>query len=117
MSIGERFAELMEWLKKNKKVKTDKEFALSIDENANGVGDLKNERKKLTVYHLQSIRKHYPYININWIVSGEGDMIYEDYKKKYEDIKSKMEIANKDIALLKASLEIAIKQIDEYKNK
>jgi Cu/Ag efflux protein CusF len=116
MTVGERLNFLIEYLKSKKLVESDKDFGIKIDENSNGVSDLKKLRKKITMDHLQLVKKHWPSVNIDWLVTGEGD-IEEDYKDKYEKaLKENSELQEK-FDSEKRNLTIAHKFINELEEK
>lgn len=50
--------------------------------------------KHLGVDKMQTIRHHYPDLNMNWVIFGDGEMILDDIKEpeiEYEHIKSEGE--------------------------
>ena len=73
----ERFIELVAYLKKMNTVKSDKDFAESINVSPSMISNMLNEnaRQDVTKDMLVSISKKYPFVNLRWILLGEGGII------------------------------------------
>ena len=81
MDFNERFFQLYDALKEQKHISTYVQLAEILGTNKAGINDLKNGRKKITLDNIISLKKSYPSINIEWIITGKGEkFIQEDDK-------------------------------------
>jgi hypothetical protein len=72
---------------------TSKDFAEKyIGENANGISDLKAGRKKLKFEHVLNLKISHPEFDVNWLLTGDGDMLLhpsgksDKAKNRYEEV-------------------------------
>lgn len=75
MKENERFFELIEYLKVQGLLSNYVELANVLATNKAGVSDLKQGRKKISLEILNNMKLSYPAINLEWIITGKGEMI------------------------------------------
>lgn len=74
MDENHRFIQVLDELK-NRGFATDYvQISAKIGTNKAGISDIKGKRKKVSVELLRSLKNSYPNINIEWIITGEGEM-------------------------------------------
>lgn len=69
-----RFIQVLDELKNRGLVSDYVQISASIGTNKAGISDIKGKRKKVSVELLRNLRKSYPDVNIEWIITGEGEM-------------------------------------------
>lgn len=75
-----RFFQIVERLKKEGKINDYVNFATMLETNKAGINDLKQGRKKLSIEIIRRMKYSYPSINLNWLITGEGEMLDSDQK-------------------------------------
>ena len=78
-----RLFNIIESLKKSGQLTNYVELADILKTNKAGITDLKKSRKKISVDLLKSMKRSYPQINVEWILTGKGDMFFTN--KNYCD--------------------------------
>ena len=112
-----RFFQIVERLKKEGKLSDYVNLASILGTNKAGISDLKQGRKKLSIEIIRRMKYSYPLININWLITGEGEMFEVHIKKMPETgnespMSQPLELINK---LLEQAKEIG-KLENEIKN-
>lgn len=90
MNENSRFMQIIEELKTRGTVTDYVQVAAILETNKAGISDIKAGRKKLSLDILKRMKLSYPYINIEWVIMGEGDMFHSD-----ENTQIKSSIENK----------------------
>jgi len=75
-----RFFQIVERLKKEGKISDYVNLASILGTNKAGISDLKQGRKKLSIEMIRRMKYSYPLVNINWLITGEGEMFDLDRK-------------------------------------
>ena len=75
-----RFFQIVERLKKEGKISDYVNLATILETNKAGINDLKQGRKKLSIEIIRRMKYSYPSINLNWLITGEGEMFDSDQK-------------------------------------
>ncbi|WP_155206302.1 hypothetical protein [Xanthovirga aplysinae] len=75
MDYNKRLIEVYLELKKKGEITTLKDFGWVMSENANGISDIKFERKSVTLTHLEMLKERFNEVNIERIVTGEGPIL------------------------------------------
>lgn len=87
MSDNRIMHELGLYLKENRYILSWTEFARKINKCRSCVSDVKKGNRDITEQFAYSIVQAFPFINIDWLLTGEGAMIKEEtipeYKEKY----------------------------------
>ena len=99
-----RLSQLINRMLELKIVKTNKEFAEKIGENSVGLNDLKKGRKKVSIKHIKSMNKSYPFINEDFILYNKGFIFLEDYISKTVDNKRAVIRYSENIEKIKSLL-------------
>ena len=73
MSINQRFAKLLEL--KNIKQKT---IAEKLEITPQMISLIIKSKSNVSVEHIQNLTKLYPDLNLNWLLTGEGDPIIDN---------------------------------------
>lgn len=84
MDIKDRFFASFDYLKKEGKIQSYTQLAEQLHTNKAGISDLRAGRKKISLELLNSMKKSYSEINIEWIITGEGEMLKGEKSKKKE---------------------------------
>jgi len=69
--ITQRFIEVFEWLKTNNRVRSARQFALSIDTYAQSLNDILKGRREATLQNIQRTTEVYN-INSHYLLTGQG---------------------------------------------
>jgi len=80
MSENERFKKLIFYLVSNKKVRNQQQFAEEIGFDKSTVSQTKSGKVEISNNMFEKIRATYPYISIDWLKTGVGEMI-ADFSK------------------------------------
>ncbi len=78
MNYNERFITLYDALKERGEIKTLVELSNILDTNKAGINDIKTGKKKVTLENINSMIISYPFINLRWFITGQGDMFNSD---------------------------------------
>lgn len=70
-----RFMAILDELKNLGLAKDYVDIAKAIGTNKAAISDIKGGRKKLSIQLLRSLKISYPKISIEWVVTGNGDML------------------------------------------
>lgn len=90
MNENSRFIQIIEGLKARGAVADYVQIAAILETNKAGISDIKAGRKKLSLDILRRMKLSYPYINIEWVIMGEGEMFHSN-----ENTPTKSGIENK----------------------
>ena len=83
-SVNERFFECIHILKKSNKVHSDREFAKSIDISPSNLGDIKANRRSVTLEILNRAYQRFG-INSSYVITGKGDAFHRKGLKGKEE--------------------------------
>lgn len=134
-SNNERISEVIFFLKKIKKIKNTKQFCDEIGANKTIVSRILHNKLQVTNKLLQKIANTYPFIEVEWLLTGKGDMIKSEntttqtfkgdnnisvsgnnnsniHSGTDKDATNTIQQLNSVIALLKTEIETKNKQID-----
>ena len=75
MSENKRFKELIDFLISTKKVRNQQQFVEEIRSDSSSVSLIKNDRVKIPKDMFVRISDAYPFVSIEWLKSGEGEML------------------------------------------
>jgi hypothetical protein len=75
MNENERLKEVIDWLIANRKVRNQQEFSEEISSDRSSISNFKNGKRKIADSLSSKIESAFPYINIEWLKTGEGEMI------------------------------------------
>lgn len=78
MEENKRFTELIDYLKECGLISSYVELANMLGTNKASINDIKQGRKKLSIEIIRGMIFSYPQVNIDWLFTGEGDMLKED---------------------------------------
>lgn len=81
MNYNEKIISLFDALKCQGRIKTYVQLAEILETNKAGINDIKQNKKKVTLENLASMKKSYPDINLDWFISGYGNMFVEHDKE------------------------------------
>ena len=70
-----RFNEVLEFLKTKRIILSQAEFAQKIGIQASQISEMINEKRKISERTVRRIVDAFPQININWFLTGEGEML------------------------------------------
>lgn len=82
MDYNDKFFQFYEYLKQQGVLSTYVELAKVLNTNKAGINDLKNGKKKLSLEHIFSMKKSYPFLNIDWFIFDDENMVVEETKSK-----------------------------------
>lgn len=82
MTFNQRLFKIYDSLKKRGDITSYVHLGEVIGENKAGVNDLKTGRKKATLEHFQSLKKSYPDINSDYILTLSGEMFVSTNENK-----------------------------------
>lgn len=88
MEENDRLFHIIEILKSSNRLNNYVQLADLLNTNKAGISDLKKSRKKISIELLKSMKDSYPDINIDWILTGEGEMFYSLIKTKLQNKKN-----------------------------
>lgn len=80
-AVNERVREVYFYLKKNKIVRTQKEFSDSTRSHAGDISKVLNGKLAVSNVLLERICAAYPQISLKWLQTGEGEMVVEVAKQ------------------------------------
>jgi hypothetical protein len=90
-------------------------FSNDLNTNKAGVSDLKHGRKKIAIEHLVGMKKSYPEINLDYIITGIGSIEESfDKGKIYDKDDYVVELQRKHIDKLEEEIE-RLKKANESK--
>ncbi|RWX00955.1 S24 family peptidase [Flavobacterium cerinum] len=89
MNVKDRFFKAFEYLKEMGSVKNLQEFADIVGTNKAGMSDIKADRKKVSLENLTNLAIRFPEINISWIATGMGSMIFSYSEKATSNLSVK----------------------------
>jgi hypothetical protein len=75
MIVNERFHEVLKFLITNKKVRNQQEFVEIIGSDKSTISLIKTGKSNFPVDLFGKIEKKFPYISIDWLKTGEGEMV------------------------------------------
>ena len=75
MSKNLRLIQVIDYLKEAGYIKSKIQLANTLDTNKQGISDLIANRKSYSIDFLKNMIISYPIININWLISGNGEML------------------------------------------
>lgn len=87
MDYNEKFFRFYEYLKQQGILSTYVELAEVLNTNKAGINDLKSGKKKLSLEHVFSMKKSYPFLNIDWFIFDDEKMLIDETKSKEKVIK------------------------------
>lgn len=70
-----RFVQVLDTLKDMGEIASYSQVAPILGTNKAGISDIKNLRKKIPIELLICLKKSYPRVNIDYILTGEGEML------------------------------------------
>lgn len=113
-----RFFEIVEELKSRGVLSNYIQLAEVLDTNKAGVSDLKNGRKKLSIDNIRRMKLSYPFINVEYIIMGSGNMMTEeeDENKSFIDDSSNIYLIEK-VAKQAEEIGMLKQQIEQLKEK
>ena len=85
-----RFIELLDTLKANGVISDYVQVSKELGTNKASISDIKSGRKKLSIDLLRRMKLSYPQTNIEWVMTGKGEMLNEEVRPEEE----KEKIAN-----------------------
>ncbi|QJX48782.1 hypothetical protein HMJ29_18420 [Hymenobacter taeanensis] len=80
-TVGQRFLQLISYLGISKNA-----FATSLDKTATVIQHLVDERNKPGFDLLCKVFEVYPNVSKDWLLQGQGPMLYDDIKKDSSDV-------------------------------
>lgn len=114
--VNQRVGEAFKYLKNNRKVTSQKDFAKIIGSDEATVSNVLRQKLDVPNNFLAKINKAFPQINMGWLQTGEGEMVVEVKKQVYyggddtpndETVKSFIELLKlKEISLQKSQSQI-----------
>lgn len=87
--INLRFINILDELKKRKEISTYTDFAVNINQNKQGIQDIKAANKSLSVHTLRLLKTIFPTINLDYIIMGGEEEMFINLEK--ENKSGKME--------------------------
>jgi len=87
--INLRFINILDELKKRKEISTYTDFAVNINQNKQGIQDIKAANKSLSVHTLRLLKTIFPTINLDYIIMGGEEEMFINPEK--ENKSGKME--------------------------
>lgn len=82
MTDNNRFAELIECFITNKIVRNQQEFVEKIGSDKATVSQIKNGKLPITNSILDKIKNAFPNVSVDWLLTGEGEMLKSDNSVK-----------------------------------
>ena len=70
-----RFIRVLDELKTTGRIKSYSQIAEILGTNRAGISDIKSCRKGLSIDILKNMKESYRDVNLEWIISGRGEMI------------------------------------------
>jgi len=103
------------------------EFALKLGIQKSSISHLLSERNKPSFLFLSKLARAYPEINLNWFITGEGDIFnnslvspeYENLSNLETDIETKVETGKKATTSIKNTAfiqHLSEKKLNQVKN-
>lgn len=83
--ITERFIKVYESLLNQKKIKSPSDFAKEISVSTSMMNEILKSRSNVGIKVVQNTVKKYPFINIDWLITGKGRM--NDFKINEKTVK------------------------------
>lgn len=113
-----RFFEIVEELKSRGVLSDYIQLAEVLDTNKAGVSDLKNGRKKLSIDNIRRMKLSYPYINVEYIIMGSGNMMADEQaeNKSFLNDSSNIYLIEK-VAKQAEEIGMLKQQIEQFKEK
>lgn len=135
VSDNKRVREVIFFLKENKKIRNQQQFCEEIGVNKAIISQIINEKLQVSNKMFRKIANTYPFIEVEWLLTGKGDMIKSEntttqtfkgdnnisvsgnnnsniHSGTDKDATDTIQQLNSVIALLKAEIETKNKQID-----
>jgi hypothetical protein len=78
MFENDRFVEFLNYLISTKKVRNQQEFVEEINSDKSTVSLIKNKKIGIPNDLFTKIQKAYPELNLDWLTTGEGEMLKSD---------------------------------------
>lgn len=122
-----RFLSIYDHLKNTKTIKNPKEFALEIGVSTSLITEICKKRTDAGITPIQNLLKKFTYIDANWLLTGEGQMLKSsntaleintnsNYKELAEAREEIIIMKNEKIAFLQKEI-VALETILNSKNK
>jgi hypothetical protein len=103
---NKRFFEIIEVLKEDGKLLDYVELAGILNTNKSGINDLKQGRKKLSLEIIRMMKKSYPDMSLDWLITGQGKMF---------EISSKLRETENEMKRITEPMELIDKLVSQAK--
>lgn len=77
-TVIERLVKSIDWLKKSRIVLSQAEFSEKVGIKPSQVSEMLNGKRKISERTIHNIVEAFPDLNINWLLTGEGEMLKSD---------------------------------------
>lgn len=77
-TVIERLVWSIDWLKKSRIVLSQAEFSEKVGIKPSQVSEMLNGKRKISERTIHNIVEAFPDLNINWLLTGEGEMLKSD---------------------------------------
>ena len=76
MIDNQRFREMVVFLKKEHFIRNQQDFTERVQSNKSTISEIMNDRRSIPVNLFSYIERAFPFISIEWLKTGEGDMLH-----------------------------------------
>lgn len=113
MTDNQRIKSVVDYLKKENKVRNQRDFAERIGGNYSVVSEILSGKRKISERFIRTICETFPYISHDWIINEEGQMIVEINESQNNDSDSDL----KKLIDVNASLAASVAKLAETNSK
>lgn len=86
LSENERVKIVLDFLKKSKKIRNHQQFIEEIGSNKSIISRIINKKLKVSNNLLYKIKEKYPELSLNWLLTGEGEMLKQSVDNSWNNI-------------------------------
>lgn len=85
LAENERVKIVLDFLKKSKKIRNHQQFIEEIGSNKSIISRIINKKLKVSNNLFYKIKEKYPELSLNWLLTGEGEMLKQSVDNRWNN--------------------------------